>query len=57
MNAVESTLFAILRSALGIRKFYRKVVMHRFRKKLYRLVYGEKYPETFLGSFVLFAKV
>jgi len=35
------------------RKFYRKVVMHRFRKKLYRLVYGEKYPETFLGSFVL----
>jgi len=24
------------------RKFYRKVVMYRFRKKLYRLVYGNK---------------
>jgi len=38
-----------------LRKFYRKVVMFRFRKKLYRLVYGEKYQETFLGSFVLFS--
>jgi len=36
------------------RKFHRKVVMHRFRSRLYRLVYVEKYQETFLGSFVIF---
>jgi len=38
------------------RKFYRKVVMHRFRARLYRIVYGEQYPESFLSSFVILQK-
>jgi len=29
--------------------------MFRFMSRLYRLVYDEKYQESFLGSFVLFS--
>jgi len=63
-DAAETVLYSIFHPFKNscftrdpIRKFHRKVVMFSFRSKLYRLVYGEKYPHSFLGSFVILSRI
>jgi len=35
-----------------VRKFYRKVKMFSYRRKMHSLIFGEPYPDSFLESFV-----
>jgi len=38
-------------------KFSRKIIMFRHRKQLHKIVYGEKFPDSFLDSFAVWKKI